>query len=290
MAISLQSSPVLGGRGRLIGVAPLFGVLSCPSPPFILCVVGKEVQTNVSQMQTGSISSAESSLLALIESVVANKEESQGEIIRLREEFESLSKDIVSLVGEARKASIPPTASVAEGSVKKKRTKRSRRVSGTDPLPPPRNPASEVVKEGPASRSVQPSVSEVSWATVTSRSTERDSQRNQSALVSVLCPVSGNGARTPGGGSTGKAPDGFAARTERITRADRRTVSMYKMKEREKDKAKVSGPRLLSTAVVSITLLPDCKRDFRSMMSEARQKISLDQLGIANPRIRPAVN
>ncbi|CAL1672603.1 unnamed protein product [Lasius platythorax] len=53
---------------------------------------------------------------------------------------------------------------------------------------------------------------------------------------------------------------------------------------------KVSQPRPPTTAVVLVTTLPDCKRDYRSVMTEAREKVSLERLGIVNSRIKPAAN
>ncbi|CAL1672341.1 unnamed protein product [Lasius platythorax] len=290
--IPSQSSPVLGRETRTVDrcCSPVWGVDLSVLPPASLCAVGKEVQTDASLMQTGGITSAKTSLLALIEDVVANKEAPQGEIVRLREEFESLSRDIVSLVGETRKASIPSSASAARRSGKKKRIKKPKQASGVGFLPPPRNLASDLGREDTALKPVQPSVSEETWAMVASHRTRRDPQCDRSASVLVSCPVPGNSVRTLGNKSTGAAPGASVARTERVKRSDRPTVLRQMTKASTKERVKVSGPRLPSTAVVSITIMPNCKRDYKSVMSEARQKISLDQLGIVNPRIRPAVN
>ncbi|KMQ83814.1 egl nine-like protein [Lasius niger] len=84
--------------------------------------------------------------MALLEGVFAGKEASQAEINRLRDEVESFSRDIVSLAGKARKASILSIALNEE--TKKKRAQKKRKdkpESKAIPLVVP--PASEAVGE-----------------------------------------------------------------------------------------------------------------------------------------------
>lgn len=105
---------------------------------------GRDVGTETSQRVTSGVTSAESSFMALLEGVFAGKEASQAE--RLRDEVESFSRDIVSLAGKARKASILSIALNEE--TKKKRAKKKRKdkpESKAIPLVVP--PVSEAVGE-----------------------------------------------------------------------------------------------------------------------------------------------
>lgn len=77
--------------------SPIWGadILVAPSSPGL--GVRREVDSGESPLtRAGGISSAETSLMALLEAAVAEKEASCGEINRLREEFDSLSRDIAS--------------------------------------------------------------------------------------------------------------------------------------------------------------------------------------------------
>ncbi|KMQ83797.1 egl nine-like protein [Lasius niger] len=122
-AVPLPVSPVLGTIRKINrGCSPTdWGVDVAMASSYS----GRDVGTETSQRVTGGVTSAESSFMALLEGVFAGQEASQAEINRLRNEVESLSRDIVSLAGKARKASILSIALNKE--TKKKRAKKKRK-------------------------------------------------------------------------------------------------------------------------------------------------------------------
>ncbi|CAL1677413.1 unnamed protein product [Lasius platythorax] len=127
--VSLPVSPISGKTTKIDrGCSPVWGadVSAVPSPSGR---GGKEVGTVTSSTHAGGLTSAETSLMTLLEGVLAEKEASRGEINRLREEFESLSRNIVSLAGETRKVSAAPI----EG--KKKKVKKKRDITEAALLP-----------------------------------------------------------------------------------------------------------------------------------------------------------
>lgn len=280
-AIPLPVSPVLGTIRKIDrGCFPIdWGVDVAMASSYS----GRDVGTETSQRVTGGVTSAESSFMALLGRVVAGEEASQTEINQLRDEMESLSRDIVSLAGEARKASIPSIALNKE--TKKKRAKKKRKgkpESKAIPLVVP--PVSEAVGELSRlslSELIRTPIVEETWATVTSKRARRRAVRDGGALALTSLPGPSDMAGTLGVGASKLLVSEPARATYR---------NSEEQEKRERGVGPVKWPRLPSTAEISITILPGSSRDYRMVMTEARQKISLDQLGIANSVIKPVIN
>ncbi|KMQ85009.1 bhlh transcription factor [Lasius niger] len=186
--VPLPMSPILGRslKADMVdrGCSPVWRA-DVSLAPSSSCRGGKEVATATSPTLGGGLTSAETSLMALLEGVVAEREASRGEINRLRDEFDSLSKDIVSLAGESRRASVPVIPAMGKEKKRKKAKKKKRSSNNAALLP---RPSVLGVIGGGVDPAVRTSSGEEAWTTVVRRGSRRRASQGGDTPAGVAHP------------------------------------------------------------------------------------------------------
>lgn len=225
------------------------------------------------------ITALEQSLLDHIEALFAQRNSLQEDLGRIRREMEDPCMDSVSFALEKGPGEPKDTTEA-----KRKRTRRRRRRShmGGSTRPPP-----SPLEEGGATSSpcagtvaVTPVSGDGPWSRVLGR---RAGRAARAATVSSSGP-----SVCPGHG----VALGLGRGARGVGTADLLPGRSDPFDDRKVRGRRESGPRLRppTTAVVSVTLEPGTELGYRDVMAEARSRIDLEALGIANSRIRQAVN
>ncbi|KMQ90130.1 reverse transcriptase [Lasius niger] len=236
-------------------------------------------ESGVSPSGSRDLTALEQSLLDHIEALFAQRNSLQEDIGRIRKGMEDPLKDSTPSALDEKLGESRTTARVK----RKRSRKKGRKPSAGDHSCPPLPPSDEF---GAASLpcveplAVSPVLRDGRWSQVVGRRARRAS-RAATALKDGLSAPPGHGTTSGPGKSV--RDDGIAA--PRPARGDPSSVRMARGRSEP-------GPRLRppTTAVVSVTIKPGSELGYREIMAEARSKIDLKELGIANSRIKQAVN
>ncbi|KMQ85839.1 gag protein [Lasius niger] len=230
--------------------------------------------------ESRDITALEQSLLDHIQALFAQRNSLQEDLGRIRKKMEDPSRDSILSAAEERPGKPKTPARARRKKTKKKRRKSSTEVP-THPLPPPSggvevaalpclgltSTTTLVLEDGP-------------WSRVVGRRSRR-AARGATALID---------------GPSISSRRGTASGPERNVR-NKGTESLRSGRDDPSVDKKVKGRRELgfrlrpqTTAVVSVTLKPGAGLGYREVMAEARARMNLKALSIANSRIRQAVN
>ncbi|KMQ87082.1 hypothetical protein RF55_13738, partial [Lasius niger] len=236
-------------------------------------------ESGASPLGSRDLTALEQSLLDHIEALFAQRNSLQENLGRIRREMEDTPKDSTPSALEEKLGESRTTAKT-----KRKRSRKKGRVSHTGdhscpPLPPSDGVgAASLPCAGPSAAS--PVLGDGQWSQVTGRRA-RCAARTATALKDGPSAPLGHGTTS----GPGKSVMGGGVAASRSARGD--PSSEKKLKGRRELGLRLRPP---TTAVVSVTIKPGSGLGYREIMAEARSKINLNELGIANSRIKQAVN
>ncbi|KMQ90418.1 hypothetical protein RF55_9831 [Lasius niger] len=232
----------------------------------------------ISPSGSRDITALEQSLLDHIEALFAQRSSLQEDIGRIRRELDDPHRE--SILSDAD--GVPVKTAKRR---KKKKSRGGRMGVSSPPLPSPQvSRRDHIPNSGVRQDSRSLVVDETPWSKVVGRRAKRASRKASALAAGELSPpspsASGGGGMSPVSRPVGRVD----SRGRNTGRPDSRAPTDDGVRRG------ASGPRPPTTAVVSITLRPDAQVGYREIMLEARAKIDLGALGIANSRIRPAIN
>ncbi|KMQ91736.1 gag-like protein [Lasius niger] len=236
-------------------------------------------ESGVSPSGSRDLTALEQSLLDHIEALFSQRNSLQEDIGRIRRGMEDPQKDPIPSVSNAG----PNESRSATKARKRRSRKRGKGPSVGDLTGPPLPPPTGVGAAPPPCvepLGVSPVLGDDQWSQVVGRKARRASR--------AMAALGGRPSALPGHGTAPGPVKGV--RVERI--AAPRPARVAPPSTGRLEGRGVRAPRIRppTTAVVSVTIKPGSKLEYREIMSEARSKIDLRALGIVNSRIRQAIN